>query len=302
MKINDLNKLFYFKEAAELLNYTKVAQKLQASPSGIQQAVKALEDSLGHKLFIRKSKGLALTQEGKILYDRVTKSFKELNLAEKELASRVPVIIEKLKILTTPGQAAEWIYKCLPLIRQAYPHMIVELLSSNLEICLETDEFDIYVGPKIETSSIYTDISLATISFKIYAGKEYVETNGLPKTIQDLSNHALIKFSGLMQAYFAAANLIFSELDEEQKYLYVIDSYLAEYNLVKENFAIACLCKEFVDAKDDGLIDVFPHMAPIVVPIHMYYRKNLQRDAVNIIHNVLRETTIYPLVTQIVQF
>src|SRR5688572_28357862 len=107
MKINDLNKIIYFKEAAESLSYTRAADKLQTTTSTVQRSVALLEESLRTKLFIRKYRGLALTPEGKMFLDRVLKSMKELYLGEKELAERRQEPTNKLKILTTLGLAAD---------------------------------------------------------------------------------------------------------------------------------------------------------------------------------------------------
>lgn len=291
MKINDLNKLFYFKEAAELLNYTKAAQKLQASPSGIQQAVSALETSLGHKLFIRKSKGLALTPEGKILYDRVVNSFRELNLAEKELALKKPEVIQKIRILTTPGLSSEWVYKTFHTIKEQYPDLRIEFLTSNFEIALDAGEFDVYIGPPIETSPEYKSEYLATLHFRLYASQQYIEKYGPPKNVQDLKNHKLIKFSGLLQAFFTETNKAFEELTDDQVYDYLVDYYLAEYNLVASSLGIACLSQELVELRKDDLIDLFPKMKPVTINIQFYYRRRIDSKLIEMMYDALKATS-----------
>jgi DNA-binding transcriptional LysR family regulator len=291
MKINDLNKLFYFKEAAELLNYTKTAEKLQASPSGVQQAVRALEISIEQRLFIRKSKGLALTPAGKILYDRVIKLFKELDLAEKELASTKKEAIENIKILTTPGLASEWVYKTFQPLKEQYPDLKVEFLTSNFEIALEAGDFDVYIGPSIETSPEYKSLYLASLNFRLYASQQYIGKYGHPKNLQDLKNHKLIKFSGLIQAYFSDANRAFSEPHVDQEYDYVVDYYLAEYNLVESGLGIACLSQELVELRGSNFVDIFSKIKPVTIKIHFYYQRNIDQKLIDTTYNVLKATS-----------
>ena len=294
MIINDLNLILYFKSAAEALNYTKAAQILGCTPSTVKKNVRALEIDLNIKLFTRKFRGLALTSEGKILFDRVKKGIKEFELAEKEIGLREHKTLASLKILTTPGQAAEWVYKCLPIIKQEYPDTLIELHSSNLDFTLEENDFDIYVGPQVETSNVFSSKFIATAHFKIYAGEGYLEKHGTPKDRSDLASHKLIKFSGQLQAYFSESNKIFSDLDDDQHYAFVIDSYLAEYNLVRENQGIACLCQEFVATRNEGLVDVFPNMKSISTSIYMVYNNKLDAALVSKVLQMLTQFCIYP--------
>lgn len=292
MKINDLNKMFYFKEAAELLNYTKAAQKLDASPSGVQQAVRALENSLGHQLFIRKSKGLALTPAGKILYDRVIKSFKELNLAERELASKKQEVIQKVKILTTPGLASEWVYKTFETIKEQFPDLKIEFLTSNFEVAIDADDYDIYIGPPVETSPQYKTRDLVSFNFKLYASRAYVEKYGHPKSLQELKNHKLIKFSGLFQVFFTDTDGAFPDMNEAEFYDYVVDYYLAEYKLVESGLGIACLSQELVQLRraDADFVDIFPSMSPVTVKIFLYYQRKMDPQLIDVIHDSLIDT------------
>lgn len=295
MKINEFNKIIYFKVTAEELSYTNAAKKLEATPSGIQKAVKSLEESLGVKLFIRKFRGLYLTPEGKILLDRAVKSLKELEIAEKELISKSRKIsLKKIKIMTTSGMSSEWVYACLPLIRQVYPDVILELRSSNLEVSLETGDVDIYIGPHIETSSNYKAIPLGILHFRLYASKHYLKKHGKPKSIEDLKNHILIKYSESLHAYFSEANKAFLDIDSEENYVFIVDSYLAEHNLVNSGEGIACLSKELVEKKrSEALVDIFPEMDSIVSTIFVYYNKKTDKDVIRTVYDILKENSFF---------
>lgn len=295
MKINEFNKILYFKVAAEELSYTKAAKKLEATPSGVQKAVKSLEESLSIKLFVRKFRGLYLTPEGKILLDRAIKSLKELEFAKKEILSkRKKAEIKKIKLLTTPGMAGEWIYSCLPPIREIYPNIITELYSSNLEISLESGDFDIYIGPYVDTSSDYSSLQLGIVNFRLYCSNIYAEKHGIPKKIENLKGHTLIKFSGLLQAYFSEANNAFSDIDDDENYTFIVDSYLAEYNLVRSGAGIACLSKEFVEKKDsDSIIDIFPKMKSISIPMFMFFNKKEDKVVIESLYNILKKNVLF---------
>ena len=53
--------------AAETGSFSKAAEVLRYTPSGVNQLVTALENELGFALFRRNTKGVALTENGELL-------------------------------------------------------------------------------------------------------------------------------------------------------------------------------------------------------------------------------------------
>ena len=60
-----------FKEVAEAGNITAAAQALYISQSAVSQSIKQLEGELQTRLFARNSRGVALTPDGRMLYEYV---------------------------------------------------------------------------------------------------------------------------------------------------------------------------------------------------------------------------------------
>jgi DNA-binding transcriptional LysR family regulator len=65
-----LQEIEYFLAAAERLNFTAAAQALFASQPVVSKSVKRLESELGLRLFNRENRGVSLTDEGRLLYDK----------------------------------------------------------------------------------------------------------------------------------------------------------------------------------------------------------------------------------------
>ncbi|MGG4147660.1 LysR family transcriptional regulator, partial [Paenibacillus algorifonticola] len=65
----ELYKVFYW--AAKTGSLTKAANALYLTQPSVSHAIKQLENSFGITLFYRNSKGVALTQEGTILYSYI---------------------------------------------------------------------------------------------------------------------------------------------------------------------------------------------------------------------------------------
>ncbi|MDC9590854.1 LysR family transcriptional regulator [Xenorhabdus sp. XENO-10] len=62
----------------------KATEELFITQSPISRSLKKLEFSLGVKLFVRKSQGLALTEEGECLYNKVSLIYEQLKNIEKD--------------------------------------------------------------------------------------------------------------------------------------------------------------------------------------------------------------------------
>ena len=57
-----------FLRCAEQMNFTKVAEKLNITPSMVSKKISAMESSLGFNLFLREKNRVSLTSEGEALY------------------------------------------------------------------------------------------------------------------------------------------------------------------------------------------------------------------------------------------
>ena len=63
-RLPPLNALKAFETAARHLSFTKAAEEMYVTQAAISHQIKALEDHLGLKLFMRKNRSLLLTEEG----------------------------------------------------------------------------------------------------------------------------------------------------------------------------------------------------------------------------------------------
>lgn len=85
MGINlELYKVFY--ETARLGSVTAAAEALFLSQPAVSQQIKLLEQALDTRLFIRSSRGVRLTPEGRVLFAQVAPAYDAIRLGERKLA------------------------------------------------------------------------------------------------------------------------------------------------------------------------------------------------------------------------
>ncbi|WP_340608599.1 helix-turn-helix domain-containing protein [Xenorhabdus bharatensis] len=76
--------LVNFIVVAKNKSINKATKELFITESPISRSLKKLEFSLGVKLFVRKSQGLILTEEGECLYNKVFSIYEELKNIEND--------------------------------------------------------------------------------------------------------------------------------------------------------------------------------------------------------------------------
>lgn len=74
-------RIFY--TVANTGNISKAAKELYISQPAISKSIQKLEESVGCKLFSRSSRGVVLTDEGKLLYEHVSEAFETLTMGKK---------------------------------------------------------------------------------------------------------------------------------------------------------------------------------------------------------------------------
>ena len=87
-----------FKAVYKHRNYTKAAEELFISQPAVSNHMNMLEAYIGHKLFLRKSKGVEATENAKFLNNLIIESLDQLEEVES-LYSRHVKKEEKLRVL-----------------------------------------------------------------------------------------------------------------------------------------------------------------------------------------------------------
>ncbi|MGN0140686.1 MAG: LysR family transcriptional regulator [Roseburia sp.] len=84
-------------------NISKCSEKLHISQQGLSRQIKALENELGAKLFVRSNKGVELTEEGALLLPNFKKIWTSYSLGMRELADYQKNHQETILVAVCPG-------------------------------------------------------------------------------------------------------------------------------------------------------------------------------------------------------
>ena len=146
MDINlELYRVFYF--VANTLSFSEASRQLFISQSAVSQSVKALEKKLGHPLFIRSTKKVALTPEGELLLSHVRPAIQMLDEGEA-LLSGGNTLKGQLRIGASDTICRYFLIRYFRCFHQDYPDVRIKITNSTSIGCvdlLENRQVDLIV-------------------------------------------------------------------------------------------------------------------------------------------------------------
>ena len=260
-------RIFY--TVANTGNISKAAKELYISQPAISKSIQKLEESVGCKLFSRSSRGVVLTDEGKLLYEHVSEAFETLTMGEEKLKRSIELGVGHLKIGVRSTLCK---YLLLPYLKEFIrqnPHISISIscqsTNDTLKL-LEDNKIDIgLIGKPENLKNIHFDF-LEEIEDIFVAAKDYLRN---------------LKARGIQKDHILQSSTLML-LDKNNMTRQYIDDYLQENQIIIKDsidisdmdllidFArigvgVACVIKNFVreDLENGTLMEI-----PLGFPIH----------------------------------
>ena len=273
-------RIFY--TVANTGNISKAAKELYISQPAISKSIQKLEESIGCRLFSRSSRGVVLTEEGRLLYEHVKSASQSLTPGEEKLKRSIELGVGHLKIGVSSTLCK---YLLLPYLKEFIrqnPHITISIhcQSTNETLkMLEENKIDIgLIGRPENLKNIHFDF-LEEIEDIFVATKDY---------LRNLHARGVHK-----DEILSASTLML--LDKNNMTRQYIDDYLQENQIVirdsidisnmdllidfaRIGVGVACVIKSFVadDLENGALLEI-----PLGIPIHkrevgFAYRTNIK--------------------------
>jgi len=132
-----------FEAAARNLSFTRAAQELYVTQSAVSHQVRALEEELGIRLFLRLTRQLRLTEAGSALLLAVRGAFDRIEETVEELKASSGS--SPLRISLTTYLAARWFTRRLGRFSAQHPDVEIHLQLSNDDIDFKRTELDLAI-------------------------------------------------------------------------------------------------------------------------------------------------------------
>jgi LysR family transcriptional regulator, glycine cleavage system transcriptional activator len=185
-----LNGLRAFDAAARHLSFTRAAAELNVTQTAISHQIRRLEEQLGRRLFLRKSRALALTRDAEEYLPAIRTAFDDLRRATARL--KRPERDGLLTVSTTASLAAKWLVTRVASFQDAHPGIEVRITTSTHLVDFQREAVDMAVRygrgnwPGLRTEWLMAEEFFPVCSPALMQG---------PKALrrpQDLAHHTLL--------------------------------------------------------------------------------------------------------------
>ena len=129
----DIRNLRYFLAVAREENMTRAAELLHVTQPTLSKTLKALEEELGKKLFIRKSFSIRLTDEGMLLRDRAEDLVAMADKIEREFMSLDDITGGDLYFGLAESYQIRYLAREISRFKAAYPGLNYHITSGDTE-------------------------------------------------------------------------------------------------------------------------------------------------------------------------
>lgn len=191
VKTPSISLLPYFVRAAQLTNFSAVAREMGVSAVAVSKAIASLENQLGVRLFQRSTRSIALTEEGRQLFESCEGPLQALQEGARALGRHRESGLVRISCVPPFGKTV-----LIPMLRRfwrLHPQVRIELVLESRNADLIRDGFD--VGIRVGPPSAGDVISrrLAGLSFVLCASPEYFAQHGVPLRIEDLRRFSCLR-------------------------------------------------------------------------------------------------------------
>ena len=260
-----------FNKVAETGNISQAAKELFISQPAISKSIQRLEASLHTVLFTRTSRGVTLTEEGKLLYSYTQDAFRALGEGETAVRQASRLGIGHIRIGASATLCKHLLLPYLKDFAALHPHIRFTILCQSTFQTIE-----LLLSQKIDIGLIGKPENLKGLAFQSVGEIEdiFVATSAYLENLK------------LREGYLPENNEIFSTgnlmlLDEKNITRIYINNYLAGHNIrtgqilevnsmdlliefARTGIGIGCVIREFVqeDLRSGQLL-----LLPLTFPI-----------------------------------
>jgi len=194
MALDKLEQVRTFIAVANACSFSAAARSLQISTNAVSLRIRQLEMALRAKLFVRTTRSVALTDEGRRLYTRASQILADLDALQIELdpAGNQPRGVVRIGLPAVIAGTPFLIH--LRELLDNHPDLAVHTRVTNSMVTPASEGLDLVVAAGSPPDSTMVARRIGRASWVLAASPDYVRRHGMPKTPEDLQNHRCLRF------------------------------------------------------------------------------------------------------------
>ena len=184
-----------FVAVAKQKSFTGGAKVVGISTKLASKYVARLETKLGAQLLNRSTRSVALTEIGKVYFDRCLTILDQFNELEGVIQASQSDLAGTIRIAAPTAFGSNELIKALNQFKRENPRVSLDLQLSAQRISIVEDGFDLAIRfGDLEDSSLMAR-KLVDMSVVVFTTPEYLARNGTPKHPEALATHDCFIFS-----------------------------------------------------------------------------------------------------------
>ncbi|MGO2342001.1 LysR family transcriptional regulator [Vibrio litoralis] len=187
--------LMAFLAVAESESFSKASVKEGIQIATLSRAISRLEKQLETTLFNRTTRKLVMTEEGAVFKGYAQQALNTLDLGQQHLLSHQKEPVGKLRIDAAFAFISHQLVPLLPEFRKLYPKVELELTTNDRVVDLLDNKVDVAIRIGDLKDSTLHARALGQSPLVVVASPDYLQVNGTPTEVQQLSEHTLLGFS-----------------------------------------------------------------------------------------------------------
>jgi len=179
-RLPPLNALKAFEAAARSESFTRAAEELHVTQGAVSHQVKALEATLGLKLFNRERQRLTLTEAGRDYLAVMRDALDRIALGTERLVQRQTSGV--LTVSTSPDFAAKWLVYRLGRFAESHPEIDLRVSATAPHVDFAREDVDLAVRhgdgkwPALDAVRLCSERLFPVCSPKLVSGRNRIKT------------------------------------------------------------------------------------------------------------------------------
>lgn len=191
-----LDSLRVFQAIVDAGSLVGAAERLDLSSAMVSKHLAGLEKHLGCRLIQRTTRRMALTEAGEEYHRRVAVILAQLEEADAMAQQQSVSIGGRLRLSAPLSFGMRFLGQWLAALHASHPQLDIELVLSDEQVDLVEAGFDLAL--RISTQALAGHLvarPLGQIAMHVCAAPAYLAKYGTPRTIDELSRHACLRYS-----------------------------------------------------------------------------------------------------------
>lgn len=241
----DLYRIFC--EVVKFQSFSRAAASLYMTQPAVSQSIAQLERELEVRLFTRTSKGVFLTNEGRLIFEYISSAIKLISTGEKKLAEIKNLMAGELKIGVGDTISRCFLLPYLEKFHRQYTNIKLKIYNgTTIELCamLKSGEIDIAVCNLPVEDADFEIIKCMDIHDIFVCGEMYKDIFSKPLSLKEIAGLPLILLETKSNSRQYVEKYMLSKgvgIKPEIE----LGSHDLLLEFAKINLGISCIIKEF---------------------------------------------------------